>query len=195
MHSKPFGSLIILAPSSCPPPFPPHSLPLPPSLHPSLTLPTPSATPPLNTPRRGAYATNSRVRNAACVCKDSLSRTRCFVCAVYAVFPPDTHGEVHIQYPPQSLTPTHSQVLRSHIRYTIYSILSTMYSEPNAIYYCICYILLYMLYTLYYANRQVLHSACVSKNSFIVCVHAVVPPDTHGEVRMQQGPKRRMRIQ
>ena len=52
-----------------------------------------------------------------------------------------------------------------------------------------------MLYTLYYANRQVLHSACVSKNSFIVCVHAVVPPDTHGEVRMQQGPKRRMRIQ
>ena len=64
-----------------------------------------------------------------------------------------------------------------------------------AIYYCICYILLYMLYTLYYANRQVLHSACVCKNSFIVCVHAVFPPDTHGEVRMQQGPKRRMRIQ
>ena len=26
-------------------------------------------------------------------------------------------------------------------------------------------------------------------------MHAVVPPDTHGEVRMQQGPKRRMRIQ
>ena len=70
-----------------------------------------------------------------------------------------------------------------------------MYSEPYAIYYRVCYILLYMLYTLYYANRQVLHSACVSKNSFIVCVHAVVPPDTHGEVRMQQGPKRRMRIQ
>ena len=26
-------------------------------------------------------------------------------------------------------------------------------------------------------------------------MYAVFPPDTHGEVRMQQGPKRRMRIQ
>ena len=62
-----------------------------------------------------------------------------------------------------------------------------MYSELHAI----CYI----LYTIYYANCQVLHSACVSKNSFIVCVHAVLPPDTHGDVRMHQGPTRRMRIQ
>ena len=76
-----------------------------------------------------------------------------------------------------------------------YILLYMLFTTVYAIYYCICYILLYMLYTLYYANRQVLHSACVSKNSFIVCVHAVVPPDTHGEVRMQQGPKRRMRIQ
>ena len=29
---------------------------------------------------------------------------------------------------------------------------------------------------------------------FIVCVHAVLPPYTHDEARMQQGPKRRMRI-
>ena len=73
---------------------PPPSLSPPHSLHPSPTLPTPSATPPLNTPRRGAYAKNSQVRNAACVCKDSLSDTRCFFCTVYAVFPPDTHGAV-----------------------------------------------------------------------------------------------------
>ena len=84
-----------------------------PSLPPSLTLPTPSATPPLNTPRRGAYATNSQVRNAACVCKDSLSDTRCFVRTVYAVFPPDTHGEVRVQYTLKSYTPTGSPVFNS----------------------------------------------------------------------------------
>ena len=70
-------------------------------------------TPPLNTPRRGAYATNSQVRHAACVCKDSLSDTRCFVRTVYAVFPPDTHGEVRVQYTLKSYTPTSSQDLKS----------------------------------------------------------------------------------
>ena len=29
----------------------------------------------------------------------------------------------------------------------------------------------------------------------MVCWHAVFPPDTHGEERMQQGPTRRMRMQ
>ena len=42
---------------------------------------------------------------------------------------------------------------------------------------------------------KIVHSACVSKNSFIVCVQAVLPPYTRGEVRMHQGPTRRMRIQ
>ena len=132
MHSKPLGSLIILAPSSCPPPFPPHSLPLPPSLHPSLTLPTPSATPPLNTPRRGAYATDSQVRNSACVCKDSLSDTRCFVCTVYAVFPPDTHGKVRVQYTLKSYTPTSSQDLKSNCYPGMYvCICVCMYISPR----------------------------------------------------------------
>jgi hypothetical protein len=62
-----------------------------------------------------------------------------------------------------------------------------MYSELYAIYYILC--------TIYYENRQVLHCVCVSKDSFIVCWHAVFPPDTHSEVRMRQGPTRRMRIQ
>ena len=46
-----------------------------------------------------------------------------------------------------------------------------------------------------YRKMKIVHSACVSKNSFIVCVQAVLPPYTRGEVRMHQGPKRRMCIQ
>ena len=114
-----FTSLVSDLLPSCPPALPPH-FPLLHSLHPSLTLPAPSATPPLNTPRRGAYATNSQVRNAACVCKDSLSDTRCFVCTVYAVFPPDTHGEVRVQYTLKSYTPTSSQDLKSNCYPGIY---------------------------------------------------------------------------